>query len=100
MKKCVYRAAICCGLYWAVLWLQLLLLEHMTESWMIPAIFMLLSTRVMLWLSPPALTAMVWISGRRKPECPVRFIVPVNIAALAINCLSFLGFYRLTGSWY
>ena len=100
MLQTVKKTWIPCVIYWALLVLQLLFLRCANESWMILAIFVLISFRLMLWLSPVALTAFVWYFGLAKSSRPVKELIFVNLLALALNILPFYSTYLLTGNWY
>ena len=100
MKKMLKRAAIPCGIYWAILGMQYFLLSILTESWMILGILLIITTRLTLWASPFILSTIVWIAGSWHPKCQIKHIGLTNVVVLAVNCLSFVGCYLLTGGWY
>lgn len=100
MKKMLKRAAIPCGIYWAVLAMQYFILSILTESWMILGVLLIITTRLTLWASPFILSLIVWIAGLWHPKCQIKHIGLTNVVVLAVNCLSFVGCYLLTGGWY
>ena len=100
MLQTVKKVWIPCVIYWALLYAQLLFLHLATESWMILVIILIVTSRLMLWLSPIALTAFVWFFGLRKPRCPFKELIPVNVIVLVLDILPFYCTYLLFGSWY
>ncbi len=100
MKRMMKRAGIFCGIYWALLMAQLLLLQILTDSWMLLGVLLLVTGRLMLWLSPFALSAIVWIAGCWKPKCEMRHIAVTNVVVLVLNVLSFVAWRLLMDGWY
>ena len=100
MLQTIKKVWIPCVIYWALLLLQLLFLYTATESWMMLAILVIVTFRLMLWVSPLALTAFVWFFGLMKPRCPVKELILVNIIVLVLDVLPFYCTYLLFGSWY
>lgn len=98
--KAIKRAAVPCLVYWGILTAMLLFLNAATEQWMILAIFALLISRLMLWLSPFALSAMCWISGGRKPSCRFKDMILANVLVLILNILPFCLWHLISGNWY
>ena len=100
MKRLIKRAWIPCIAYWLIWGIQYAFMATATESWMILWLLVLVPFRSMLWLSPWAISAIIWICGLIKPRCPISKIVMVNAVALLINIWPFFATYLLFGSWY
>lgn len=100
MLQTVKKVWIPCVIYWVLLFAQLLFLHLATEQWMIPAILVIVSFRLMLWASPLALTAFVWLFGLMKPRRPVKELILVNVIVLVLDILPYSCTYLLTGGWY
>lgn len=100
MKKALRRAAIPCMTYWAIEMAQLLFLNVATDQWILPGLLIFVIFRLMLWVSPFALSALCWISGLWKPECSPKHIAWINLSVLLLNMLPYFFFYLSTGSWY
>lgn len=100
MKQPIVRIAVACGIYLLLLWGQFGLLSILTESWMILGILLICSGRLMLWLSPFALSGLVWLLGMIRPRASVKTLIFANLAVLLLNALSFLFCHLLTGNRY
>lgn len=100
MKKAMRRAAIPCLTYWAIEMAQFLFLNVATDQWILPGLLIFVIFRLMLWVSPFALSALCWISGLWKPECSSRYIAITNLFVLLLNVIPYFFFYLTTGSWY
>lgn len=100
MKRMMKRALIFCGIYWAILIFQMLLLQILTDSWMILGVLLFVTCRMMLWASPLALSAIVWVAGCWKPKCEYKYIALTNGAVLLLNVLSFVAWHLLMDGWY
>lgn len=100
MLQTIKKVWIPCVIYFALLFLQLLFLHIATEAWMMLVLIVLVTFRLMLWVSPLALSALVWLFGLRKPRRPIKELVLVNFIVLVLDFLPFLGTYLFIGSWY
>lgn len=79
---------------------MLLFLNVATDAWMLLALLFFLVFRLMLWCSPLVMSALCWISGRRKPGCAVKHIAITNILVLILNVIPFYLWYLTSGGWY
>lgn len=100
MKKPIVRIAVACGIYLLLLWGQFGILSILTESWMILGILLLCTVRLMLWLSPFALSGLVWLFGMIRPRAKIKTLIFTNLVVLLLNTLSFVFCYQLTGGWF
>ena len=100
MLKLLKRIWIPCTIYWALLFIQLLFLNHATEQWMILGILVICTYRLMLWVSPFALTSLVWSFGLIKRKWPIWHIAIANLIVLVVNILPYYHTYLLTGGWW